>query len=250
MAIMTVAEYAQPFHAGRGRIAVLFLHGFNSSPHALREWARLTADAGYRVSLPRLPGHGTTWRELAATRWRDWYDCAERELLALAAETDQVFVAGHSMGGSLALRLAAHRREAVAGLVLVNPGLLAYPLHRLAPLASLVISRVPSRRHDIAEPGALRHGYDQTPLRAAVSLFEMFAEVRASLDLVTCPTLVFKSVADHVIPGASVDYLRSHLSSDDITVRELARSYHVATLDYDRDQIFLETLDFIAAHSR
>lgn len=250
MTTMTVAEHAQPFHAGRGRIAVLFLHGFNSSPHALREWARLTAHAGYRVSLPRLPGHGTTWRELATTRWRDWYDCAERELLTLAAETDQVFVAGHSMGGSLALRLAAHQRNKVAGLVLVNPGLLPYPAYRLAPLASILISRVPSRHHDIAAPGALRHGYDQTPLRAAVSMFEMFADVRASLDLVTCPTLVFKSVADHVIPGTSSDYLSSHLSSDDITVRELRRSYHVATLDYDREQIFTESLEFISAHSR
>ena len=247
---MTVAEFAKPFRAGRGRISVLFLHGFNSSPHALREWARITADAGYRVSLPRLPGHGTTWRELQVTRWRDWYDCAERELLTLAGETDQVFVAGHSMGGSLALRLAAHHRSTIAGLVLVNPGLLAYPLHRLAPLASLVLASVPSRSHDVAQPGTLRHGYDHSPVRAAVSLFELFADVRASLDLVTCPTLAFRSVADHVIPGTSTDYLGSHLSSDDVTVRELARSYHVATLDYDRDQIFAESLEFIAAHSR
>ncbi len=247
---MTVAEFAQPFNAGRGRISVLFLHGFNSSPHALREWAKLTADAGYRVSLPRLPGHGTTWRELQVTRWRDWYDAAERELLTLAAETDQVFVAGHSMGGSLALRLAAHHQDTVAGLALVNPGLLAYPLHRLLPFASLVLGRIPSRTHDVAQPGTLRHGYDQTPLRPAASLFQLFADVRASLDLVICPTLVFKSGADHVIPAPSADYLSTHLSSDEVTVRELARSYHVATLDYDREQIFTETLDFIAAHSR
>lgn len=247
---MTVAEYAQPFHAGRGRISVLFLHGFNSSPHALREWAKLTADAGYRVSLPRLPGHGTDWRELDATRWRDWYATAERELVTLAAETDQVFIAGHSMGGSLALRLAAHHPGVVAGLVLVNPGLLAYPFHRLAPLASLVISSVPSRTHDVAQPGTLRHGYEHTPLRAAVSMFRLFADVRASLDLVTCPTLVFRSASDHVIPGASTDYLQAHLSSDEVEVRELPRSYHVATLDYDREQIFTESLDFIAAHSR
>lgn len=228
---------------------MLFLHGFNSSPHALAEWAKLTADAGYQVALPRLPGHGTAWHELNATRWRDWYACAERELRSLSESCDQVFVAGHSMGGALALRLAEHRPADVAGLVLVNPGLLASRAQRLAPLASRVVSRVPSRSHDVAQPGTLRHGYDYTPLRPAVSMFKMFADVRAHLDLVTCPMLVFRSAEDHVVPGASTDYLPAHVSSDEITVRDL-RGYHVATLDYDRERVFSETLDFIAAHSR
>jgi carboxylesterase len=249
MGAMKVADHAAPFRAGRARIAVLFLHGFNSSPHALREWAKLTADAGYRVALPRLPGHGTDWRELNATQWRDWYFAAERELLALARQSDQVFVAGHSMGGALALRLAEHHPAAVAGLVLVNPGLIASRRQRLAPLAARVVATVPSRTHDIAQPGSSRHGYDHTPLRAVVSMFRMFADVRASLDLVTCPILVFRSAADHVVPGSSTDYLMAHVSSDEITVRELPRSYHVATLDYDREQVFSETLAFIAAHS-
>ncbi len=227
---------------------MLFLHGFNSSPHALREWAQLTADAGYRVALPRLPGHGTHWRELNATRWRDWYHCAEREFLALSGTSDRVFIAGHSMGATLALRLAAHHRDRVAGMALVNPALLLYGVQRLVPAASLVFPTLPSRAHDISLPGSARHGYDHVPLAPAVSMFAMFAEVRASLDLIYCPTLIFRSASDHVVPGRSTDYLRAHLSSDEIVVRDLPRSYHVATLDYDRDVIFAETLAFIAAH--
>lgn len=249
MTPMQVAEHAEPLHLGQGRIAVLFLHGFNSSPHTLREWAQLMADAGYRVALPRLPGHGTSWRELEATRWQDWYACAERELLALLEESDQVFVVGHSMGGTLALRLAAHYRDRLAGLVLVNPALLLYPFQRIVPPASRVMASLPSRAHDIACPGVPRHGYDRTPLAPAVSMFRMFSDVRASLDLVYCPTLIFRSATDHVVPGRSTDYLLAHLSSTDITVQELPRSYHVATLDYDQELIFGRTLDFIAAHS-
>ncbi len=249
MAPMQVAAHAQPLHLGRGRIAVLFLHGFNSSPHALREWAQFTADAGYRVALPRLPGHGTHWRELNATRWRDWYHLAEREFLTLADSCDQVFVAGHSMGAALALRLASQHPQQVAGLSLVNPALLLYGFQRLVPMASLVVPTVPSRAHDISRPGSARHGYDHTPLAPAVSMFHLLADVRASLDLVHCPTLIFRSASDHVVPGRSTDYLQTHLSSDEILVRDLPRSYHVATLDYDREQIFSETLAFVAAHS-
>lgn len=247
---MQVAQHARPLHIGQGRIGVLFLHGFNSSPHALREWAQLTADAGYRVALPRIPGHGTHWRELNATRWRDWYSCAEREFLTLSQACDQVFVAGHSMGGTLALRLASQYPDRVAGLTLVNPALLLKGAQRLVPAASLVVPTVPSPAHDVSRPGSTRHGYDHTPLAPAVSMFRMFAEVRASLDLIHCPTLIFRSLADHVVTGRSTDYLQTHLSSEEIVVRDLSRSYHVATLDYDRDVIFAETLRFIATHSR
>jgi carboxylesterase len=249
MTTMQVAQHAQPLHIGQGRIGVLFLHGFNSSPHSMREWAKLTADAGYRVAVPRLPGHGTHWRELNATRWRDWYCCAEREFRGLAANCDQVFVAGHSMGGALALRLAALHPDQVAGLALVNPALLPYGFQRIVPIASLVMASVPSRAHDVARIGIERHGYDQTPLAPAVSMFQMFADVRASLDLVRCPTLIFRSAIDHVVPGRSTDYVQSHLSSEEIVVRDLPHSYHVATLDHDRDLIFAETLAFITAHS-
>jgi carboxylesterase len=80
-------------------------------------------------------------------------------------------------------------------------------------------------------------------------MFQMFADVRASLDLIHCPTLIFRSATDHVVPGRSTDYVQTHLSSEEIVVRDLRHSYHVATLDHDRDLIFAETLAFITAHS-
>ena len=44
--------------------------------------------------LPRLPGHGTSWRELEITDGRDWYAAAERAFLDLRALCSSVFVAG------------------------------------------------------------------------------------------------------------------------------------------------------------
>lgn len=243
-----VLETAQPFFGGSGRVGVLFCHGFTGSPWSLLEWARLTADAGYRVSLPRLPGHGTNWQELNRTSWQDWYACAEREFEALVAECDQVFVAGLSMGGALALRLAEKHRHQVAGLILVNPAVISYPKDRVASLAQYVLSSVDSIGSDIADPGVTEHAYDRTPVRAAASMMKMWVDVRACLDLVECPLLLFRSAVDHVVPDSSKDFIRDHVSSEVIIERVLPRAYHVATMDYDREQIFSETLDFLAAH--
>lgn len=246
---MQVAETAQPFHAGTGRVGVLFCHGFTGSPWSLLEWARTTADAGYRVALPRLPGHGTSWQEMNLTGWQDWYSTVEREFNELRDQCDQVFIAGLSMGGALALRLAEKYPDDVAGLILVNPAVLGYPNTFFVPLLQHFLGSVGAIGSDIAAPGVTEYAYDRTPLRAAASMMKLWAEVKACLDLVACPLLMFRSVTDHVVPTSSKEYILSHVSSDVIIDRVLPRSYHVATMDYEKDVIFAETLQFIEAHA-
>lgn len=246
---MHVLAHAAPFRAGTGRIAVLFCHGFTGSPWSLLEWARITADAGYRVSVPRLPGHGTSWEELQQTHWRDWYTAVEREFLTLRAEADQVFVAGLSMGGALALRLAERYNSDVAGLILVNPAVLGYPKTRLLPILSKILPSTSAIGSDIAMPEVEEFSYDRTPLRAANSMLQLWSDVRALLDLVTCPVLIFRSATDHVVPEASTRHILGHISSRDCTEQVLLRSYHVATMDYDKEQIFAESLAFLSANS-
>jgi carboxylesterase len=246
---MQVAETAQPFHAGTGRVGVLFCHGFTGSPWSLLEWARATADAGHRVALPRLPGHGTSWEEMNLTGWQDWYSMVEREFNELRDQCDQVFVAGLSMGGALSLRLAEKYPDDVAGLILVNPAVLGYPNMVFVPLLQHVVPSVGAIGSDIAEPGVDEYAYDRTPLRAAASMMKLWAEVKACLDLVACPLLMFRSVTDHVVPASSKEYILSHVSSEVIVDRVLPRSYHVATMDYEKDVIFSESLAFIQAHA-
>jgi len=247
---MQVAETAQPFHGGTGRVGVLFCHGFTGSPWSLVEWARVTADAGYRVALPRLPGHGTSWQEMNLTGWQDWYSTVEREFNELRAQCDQVFVAGLSMGGALALRLAEKYPDDVAGLILVNPAVLGYRNMIVVPLLQHVIPSVGAIGSDIAAPGIVEHAYERTPLRAAASMMQLWTDVKACLDLVACPLLMFRSVTDHVVPTASKEYILSHVSSAVIVDRVLPRSYHVATMDYEKEAIFSETLDFLRSHAR
>jgi carboxylesterase len=245
---MQVHEYAQPFYSEYGQVGVLFCHGFTGSPWSLLEWAKVTAAAGYRVSLPRLPGHGTCWQELNATGWQDWYACAEDEYHALRRGCDQVFVAGLSMGGALALRLAEKYQD-VAGLLLVNPAIQAYPHAMIAPWLAPFIPKVRAIGSDLADPGVDEHAYDATPLRALTSAMQLWNDVRACLDLVTAPLLLFRSRTDHVVPAASARAILAHVSSSDIVEQVLENSYHVATMDYDKQAIFAESLNFLADHS-
>jgi len=247
---MQVSDFARPYHAGTGPVGVLFCHGFTGSPWSLLEWAKFTEAAGHRVAVPRLPGHGTSWQEMNLTGWQDWYSCVEREFLSLRGQCEQVFVTGLSMGGGLALRLAEHYPDDVAGLVLVNPAVMGQFKTNFAPFLSKFMASANAVGSDLKDTTADEFAYDRTPLKAASSMLRMWVDIRACLDLVSCPLLVYRSAEDHVVPASSTAFIMSHVSSEERTERVLLNSFHVATMDHDKETIFRGSLEFFDEHRR
>jgi carboxylesterase len=248
---MPVMPDAEPFFHEGGSTGVLLCHGFTGNPSSLRTWAYYLAEAGLTVSLPRLPGHGTTWQELGGTRWEDWYGEVDRAYEELRGHAGEIFVMGLSMGGTLALRLAEMRGDGVAGLVLVNPSLIASTtLQKLASVLGHVVPSVRGVGDDIKKEGVHELAYDRLPGKAVASLTVLWKVTRQRLGDVTQPVLVYRSTVDHLVGPASLEILRAALPGDRLTVRECANSYHVATIDNDAEEIFAGSLEFVRAHSR
>ncbi|MER5865614.1 alpha/beta fold hydrolase [Kitasatospora sp. NPDC002040] len=243
---MPLLPGAEPFRHRGGQVGVLFVHGFTGSPQSLRPWADAFVEAGYSVSLPLLPGHGTRWQDMQLTRWEDWYAEADRAFEELAAECGQVFVCALSMGGALALRLAARKGPAVAGVVVVNPSVRSdNPASVLLPVLRHLVPSLPGVANDIAKPGTQEIGYDRTPLHAAWSLARLWKNVQAELPDVRQPVLLLHSPQDHVVSPANSELVLARISSTDVTELLCERSYHVATLDHDAGLIVEASLDFV-----
>ncbi|CAK7064547.1 MAG: Thermostable monoacylglycerol lipase [Desulfovibrio sp.] len=109
----------------RSQPACLLIHGYRGSPLELENLAAALEAAGIATRVPCLPGHGPDTDTFASRRFTDWLACAEDALAALRAAHDRVAVIGFSMGGTLALNLAA--RFPVAGVVTLSAPL--YVLH-------------------------------------------------------------------------------------------------------------------------
>jgi carboxylesterase len=233
-------------HAG-GDVAVLLCHGFTGTPQSLRPWAENLAAAGYSVELPLLPGHGTTWQEMNRSTWQDWYATVDAAFTGLRARCSQVFVAGLSMGGSLALRLAIEHDDDVAGLVLVNPAVKAEdPRLRLLPVMRRIVPSFPGIASDIKKPGVTELAYNRTPLHALASMLTMWSDIVPRLSSVTQPLLLLRSAADHVVPASSSRLILESVRSADASEIVLEDSYHVATLDNDAERIVKESIAFIS----
>jgi carboxylesterase len=251
---MTIDEHAEPLsvaarpeRTGDRRIGVLLSHGFTGSPASIKPWGRRLGELGYGVEVPLLPGHGTSWKQLNTLTWDDWYAELSGVFETLRNTHDAVVVGGLSMGGALALRLAADHGDSVSGIVLVNPAIATKRLDvKLLPVLKHVVPSFPGITNDIKKPGGQEHGYTRTPLKAIHTLFRAWPPLIADLPKVTAPMLYFRSTVDHVVDDASQPIITSKVSSREIIERPLAESYHVATLDNDAPQIFEESAEFIA----
>jgi carboxylesterase len=212
----------------------------------MRGLAEALAGAGLTVELPLLPGHGTEVADMVPTRWEDWSAAAEAAYAALAARCDSVVVVGLSMGGTLSVWLAERHPE-IAALVLVNPLIEPPDAETVAFIDSLIEGGdelAPGVGSDIAQEGSIESAYAELPLRAARSLFGAAEEISSALSSVTCPILLFSSTQDHVVAPVSGDRLVEGVRGPVERV-VLERSFHVATLDYDKDEIERRSVQFV-----
>jgi carboxylesterase len=243
-------EWNEPLFKGgsgdNGRIGVLVSHGFGGSPRSLQELAVRLVDAGYTVALPLLAGHGLTPEAMERSGWTEWTADVERAFVWLRERTDQIFVFGLSMGGTLVLWIAERHPE-VAGLVTVN-AIERHPQERMMR----VLGRIGLPRwakaigNDTKLAGVDERAYDRIPVRSTRQLALLLAAVRRDLSLVRCPALLFSSDTDHVVPPENQREIYATIGSTDKTLIELHDSYHVATMDNDKELVFAKTLEFLA----
>ncbi|MEZ4364469.1 MAG: alpha/beta fold hydrolase [Kofleriaceae bacterium] len=251
-----VAVDPAPFRFdGDGSAAVLCLHGFTSTPFEVRSLGESLQRRGFTAVGPLLPGHGTSASDLDATTWHDWSAAVLSEYQRLAARFDRVAVLGQSMGGLLALHLAAAQPSVAAVATL------AAPLW-LRPLARRVVAWTRPgawlhgrlrevrklRGSDVADPEvkATYPSYQTIPIQALHSLCDFMGHVEAALPRVRQPTLVLHAHQDHTAPVGCARRIAIATAAE--RLRLLDRSYHLISLDYERDIVAEEVGSFLSRH--
>lgn len=238
---------AETLRAGDGDIGVVVCHGFTGSVQSVADWATAIArDVPARVIAPRLTGHGTRWDDMHDVHWTQWLEDVDAAYRELSVTCSQVFVAGLSMGGALALRLAQTRD--VAGVLLVNPGVSSRNLLlELSGVLKHFVRKQPGIASDIAKEGVTESGYQLVSVPAVWTMTRLWAKVRADLGQVTAPVVLFRSDVDNVVDDSSHRRILAALPRTRLV--PLPDSHHVATLDHDAALIEHESVDFIRRHA-
>ncbi len=229
-----------------GEVGVLLCHGYTATTAEVRLLARYLHERGYTVAGPLLPGHGTSPHEMNRCRWPDWVAAVEEAYAALAARCERVVVGGESMGGLLALYLAARHPEVVGVLSYATAIKLAVPTPMM--LSLLLWPFMPW----VEKPRAARtvaderwQGYPVNPVRAAMELVRLQREVTALLPRITQPLLVMQGRRDGTVAPDAPDIIARGVRSEIKEVHWLERSVHCLLLDVEWEEAAALTHRFL-----
>lgn len=240
-----------PFELAGDRRGVLCVHGFTGTPYEMRGLGEALHRRGLTVHGPALPGHATTVEDLDEQRWQAWADAVVAAHDRLAARCAAVAVVGQSLGGLLALHLSTRRPvAAVASLAApLRLGGMSGIVARLTtrpPLAGR-IRRLPKLGgSDVRDEAAkaANPAYRSIPVRALGQFLAFMRKVDAELAQVTAPLLIVHAEQDHTAPFDSAARLARRVHSLDQRLVTLPRSYHLVTLDVERDRVADEVATF------
>lgn len=211
---------------------LLLLHGLGGTGATMGPLAAALTAHGHEVHTPTLPGHGTEPQALLATGWADW--------LATAGAVECDVAVGQSMGGNLALALAAAGR--CRAVIAINPP-------PPDPDAVDGLEWQQSRGIEWVDGPPLADGEEGYTLLPVAALLEMVNGTLATdLSGVTQPVLLVTSALDEVVDPFSADYLATLLPGT-VARLTLANSGHVATLGPELDTLAAAIAEFVAAHA-
>jgi carboxylesterase len=238
------------FESEKGGTGVLLLHGLSGTPWEVRPLGDYLAERGYSVLGPWLPGHGTSPRDLDRTSWRDWAEGAREAYGRLARDHREIFVAGLSMGGDLALHLAAEVSPAGVLSMSAPVRIFDFRFNGIAFFRFLQW-RTSNLTGGILDPQAPPHQtYPYVSTRSLYELKKFMEVVRSELPRITVPALVLQGRKDSMVPPVNGELIHQALGSSLKHLLYLERSDHVVTMDFDRKILFEKALRFIQTGGR
>jgi carboxylesterase len=266
---MTGLEQLGPFFPG-SRIGVLLLHGLAGTPTEMKSVAKKLNGYGFTVLCPRLAGHCATEKELVASTWRDWAASATLALEKLRGHTDAVFVGGLSAGAVLSLYLARETPDKIRGLALYSTTLrwdgwsitklrFLLPLWLRLPVIGrryrfrevhpygIMNEKLRRRLHArMLEGNAAEAGLIATPGVSLRELWRLVDNVTKQLRLITLPCLLIHASNDDIADPRNALYVLNRLGGP-AELMLLDRSYHMITVDQERDKVGDATACYCAA---
>ncbi|HLO01693.1 MAG TPA: alpha/beta fold hydrolase [Symbiobacteriaceae bacterium] len=235
-----------PIQIAGGPEAVLILHGLAGSPAEIRPLAEFLGRAGFTISAPLLPGHGTHPEELRKVRYQDWVQAGEAELKRLQAHHPVVHVIGFSMGSIVALHLAAHHEGITTVTTLASPVKMSDWRQSLVPVLRFFVRDYPAR---VSNPEIARQvqNYDFYPVSAIHQFLRMKSRVRRLLPRIRQPILIVQGEQDRVIALDSAATLYHEVSSVVKQQIMLPKRRHFLALEPGREELFQQIQTFLTA---
>ncbi len=242
-----IMDGAGHFFFEGNKIGIMIIHGGGGGTCAdLKPLAEdLYKKSGYTISVPLLPGFGTKPEDLKKITIEEWKSALDEELTKLKDKCDKIIVGGHSMGGILTLILAANYNLDLIFTISAPVGVQTFLIY-LVPFFKIFVKYHKINSEQLKkDTNGKWIGYNKIPVNIGIKIKKLMKDMKKSLYMVNCPTLLFQGRFDSEIKKRSMDYIFSNIATKDKKKIWLEQNSHPLLDSPDHNQIVSETLNFI-----
>lgn len=241
----------EPFYfKGTNRKGVLLIHGWTSTPYEVRRLGKYLNENSFTVYGPRLRGHGTVPKDLEGIHWTDWLKDLEDSYEKLKNECDKVYIAGTSIGSSLAVMLAEKKPDIAGFILMATPYQIRLEIITVAFAKLLKLFKSYNRKFypptfGVSTTITRLISYQAYPISSALETFNLVKETRNKFSSIIQPCFLIQSSSDHIVSRNSLEKIYKAIGSKVKKKRYIKRAYHTFISDIKNDRIFEEILQFI-----
>lgn len=239
-----------PFTFEAGNRAILLLHGFTGHSADVRMLGRFLEKKGFTSHAPIYRGHGVAPEQLMETNPDMWWEDAQAgydHLMELGYE--DIVVAGLSLGGMMALKLATERK--IKAVISLCTPMIFDDKHNLEPSFRIFVEQY--KRFEGKEASIIKQETDEIMAETSYLFTEIANfnyDVKKAIDMIYAPIFIAQAREDEVINAESATYIYDHVESDDKQIKWYDDGSHVITLSHAKEQLhediyqFLQSLDW------
>lgn len=268
------------FFKGASGTGVLLIHGITGTPSEMRYLGQRLHKAGFTVFCNTLPRHCSTLNELKKVTWQEIAQACAADFQFLKKECRRVFVGGLSVGALMAIHLAYRFPSEISGVIALAPTVFydGWALHKGKALMEIVW-HIPFIRNMINIREDSPYGLKDEELRENIERFyrnakasefskkvflfgspffpmanlyqhHLFVKViKNELSAVKAPILILHAREDDMTSLKNAEYIHQHIGSLFKSLVILEDSYHMITIDKEKDKVADEAVKFINQQS-
>jgi carboxylesterase len=256
-------ERYESFSQGNSGHAVVMLPGLCGSELEMGAIPRLLRQSKHTCIVPRIPGYSA---HTGISNYKEWIDTVDQLVIDLKKDHESVSIVGLSMGSTLALGVAALNQN-IQCLCLLSPTLFfdGWSIPWYHPLLSFFYRLgIRNWHYKESEPFGVKNKELRRHIRKAVTsntvselgsahlparhLYQaqlMIKSVLGNLPEITADTLIIHAIDDETASPKNADYIMKLIRSETRKVIWLGNSYHMITVDNEREIVANEVNNFI-----
>lgn len=252
------------FTLGYTRQAVIFLPGLCGSHLEMGSIPKLIQNLGHSVCFPKIEGY---YAQTGVSNYQEWIDSVDQIVDLLRVDHDDISIVGLSMGATLGITYASMHPEKCRSIVALAPvfDYDGWNVPWYTPLLFLMV-RLGLRSWSLKESHPfglknpeIRRRVEKKVLAQEVTEIgssslsaehlhqglQLIAHGKACLEDLTADILIISAVDDDVVSPHTATMLQSNIKSITKKLIWLGNSYHIITLDNEREVVTNEAAEFI-----